>query len=164
MMLRRHILVLAVYPNTRGFAFILFEGPLAPVDWAVVETRGKDKNQRCMRRIRRLLERYTPDALVLQRMGEGGTRRARRIQSLNENILALAGQLNINCFTFSRDEVHRTFSYLGIVNKQAIAGTLARHIPALERYLPPPRKIWKSEDARMGLFEAAALAWKFFQQ
>jgi hypothetical protein len=26
-----------------------------------------------------------------------------------------------------------------------------------------PRKIWKSEDARMGLFEAAALAWKFFQ-
>jgi hypothetical protein len=37
------------------------------------------------------------------------------------------------------------------------------HIPAFERYVPPPRKPWKSEDARMGIFDAAALALTFFK-
>ena len=34
----------------------------------------------------------------------------------------------------------------------------------LHPYLPPIRKIWKSEDSRMGLFDAAALALTFFHQ
>lgn len=164
MMPRRHTLVLAVYPNTRGFAFVLFEGPLAPVDWAVVETRGEKKNEQCLKRVGQLFERYTPDALVLQKVGAAGTRRARRIQALNEEIYGLAVEQGIEAFAFSRNEVYGAFDYLGMVNKQVIAETLARHIPALERYLTPPRKLWNSEDARMGLFDAAALVWKFFQQ
>jgi hypothetical protein len=40
----------------------------------------------------------------------------------------------------------------------------AKHIPAFERHVPPPRKPWMSEDARMGLFDAAALALIFFQK
>jgi hypothetical protein len=161
MMPRRHTLVLAIYPNTRGFAFVLFEGPLAPLDWAVVEIRGGRKNQRCLQRVRGLLMNYTPDVLVVQKMG--ATRRVKRIRLLNEEIITSAEKLNITWFAFTREEVQETFSHLGVVNKQAIAETLARHIPALERFLPPPRKPWKSEDGRMGLFEAAALAWKFFQ-
>jgi hypothetical protein len=157
-------LVLAVYPNTRGFAFVLFEGPLAPVDWAVVETRGERKNEQCLKRVGKLLEQYAPDAFILPKITGGGMRRAKRIQVLNDRIYALAIDRGIKCFAFSREEVYSTFSYLHIVNKQVVAEILARHIPALERYLPPPRKVWKSEDARMGLFEAAGLVWKFFQQ
>jgi hypothetical protein len=40
---------------------------------------------------------------------------------------------------------------------------IAKHIP-FEQHVPPPRKPWKSEDARMGLFDAAALALVFFQK
>src|SRR5690348_297254 len=105
MMLRRHTLVLALYPNTRGFAFVLSEGPLAPVDWAVVEVRGGKKNELCLRRITKLFNRYLPDAIVVQRMGEWATRRARRIQALNEQITSLAGSLKIKSYAFSRDEV-----------------------------------------------------------
>ena len=36
------------------------------------------------------------------------------------------------------------------------------HIPAFEAFLPEPRKWWNSEDPRMGLFDAAALALTFF--
>ena len=48
---RRHDLVFAIYPQSRGFAFVLFEGWLAPVDWGVHEARGADKNTRCLARI-----------------------------------------------------------------------------------------------------------------
>jgi hypothetical protein len=41
-------------------------------------------------------------------------------------------------------------------------GHLMRY--AFERYVPTPRKSWKSEDARMGLFDAVALALTFFQR
>ena len=51
----------------------------------------------------------------------------------------------------------------GVLNKQSLAETIARHIPAFARYLPPPRKPWMSEDSRMSLFDAAALALTFFQ-
>ncbi|WP_156527887.1 hypothetical protein [Bradyrhizobium stylosanthis] len=43
------------------------------------------------------------------------------------------------------------------------AERIAKHIPAFEQYVPPPRKPWMSEDRRMGLFDAAALALTFFQ-
>jgi hypothetical protein len=35
---RRYDLVLAIYPQTRGFAFVLFEGWLSPVDWGIHES------------------------------------------------------------------------------------------------------------------------------
>lgn len=163
MSMRRHTLVLAIYPYTRGFAFVIFEGPLAPYDWGLVEARGDDKNAACIVRARKLLQQYQPDVLVLQKMGKKATRRGARIVRLNERLLTLAADLKIRCVTFSRDEVQQTFNYLGVVNKQIVAETLARHIPALEQYLPPPRKLWRAEDPRMSLFEAAALVWKFFQ-
>ena len=80
---RRHDLVFAIYLQARGFAFVLFEGWLAPVDWGVYDPRGADKNARCLTRIASLLELHTPDVLVFQDMSERGTLRAPRIQELN---------------------------------------------------------------------------------
>jgi len=63
---------------------------------------------------------------------------------------------------FSRNDVRRRFAYLQTVSKDTIAAAIAKRIPTLGRFLPPPRKLWKSEDARMGIFDAAALALTFF--
>src|SRR5262245_46393413 len=51
--------------NTRGFAFVLFEGPLAPVDWSVREARGSRKDARCLARVSAILDQYLPDVLVV---------------------------------------------------------------------------------------------------
>ncbi|HEX9272035.1 MAG TPA: hypothetical protein VGA01_07465, partial [Candidatus Binatia bacterium] len=80
---RRYNLVLAIYPQSRGFAFALFEGWLAPVDWGVQEIRGRDKNIHCLKRIDALFRLHVPEFLVLQDMSELGTRRARRIKQRN---------------------------------------------------------------------------------
>jgi hypothetical protein len=159
---RRHDLVLAVYPNTRGFAFVLFEGSLAPVDWGIVKVSSEEKNRDSIRRIAQLLGRFTPEALVLQDMSENGARRARRIRDLNEAIGLLAETQGVPVFRYSRGKEREHFASFGMSGKRGIAEAIAKQIPMLARFLPPVRKIWMSEDARMGLFDATALALTFF--
>lgn len=156
---RRYELVLAIYPNTRGLAFVLFEGPLAPVDWGVREVRGGRKNESCLQHVRALLDRYHPDALVLQDTSESGAR-SHRIRVLNSAIAECADRLGLRIATCSRTQVRQSFGY---ATKHEIAVAIARHVPVFERYLPPKRKPWTSEDARMGLFDAAALGISFFR-
>jgi hypothetical protein len=63
---------------------------------------------------------------------------------------------------YSRHDIESAFAPYGVANKHQIAELIARNIPAFERYVPPPRKPWMSEDVRMGLFDAAALGLVFF--
>jgi hypothetical protein len=159
----RYSSVMSIYPNSRGFAFVIFESALAPLDWGLVEIRTQDKNQECLRRIGSLLERYEPAALILQDMTGDRAYRAGRIRNLNEAIAALAETQGIVIFTYSRARARECFQYLGNPTKQHIAEIIAKYIPEFDRYLPPPRKRWRSEDFRMGIFDAAALAWTFYQ-
>lgn len=159
----RYSSVMSIYPNSRGFAFVVFESGLAPLDWGLIEIRGDNKNRECLRRIGALFGRYEPAVLILQDMSGDRAYRAQRIQSLNDAIATLAETQGISIFTYSRARVRESFAYLGSPTKQYIAEVIAKHIPAFERYLPAPRKRWRSEDFRMGLFDAAALGLTFFQ-
>jgi hypothetical protein len=161
---RRHRLVLAVYLSTQGFAFVLFEGPLAPFDWGVhgPPPRGVNKNLWCLRRIAEILRRSTPDVLVLQDMARSAIRRTPRIRRLNETIGEMGERIGIPVCAHSREDVRELFRQNGIPTKHAVAEAIARQIPALARYQPRRRKPWLTEDRRMALFDAAALALTFF--
>jgi hypothetical protein len=152
---------MAIHLNSRGFSFVIFEGELAPLDWSTVELRGNEKRERALVRINALLARFKPNVVVLQDMSESNTRPL-RIRSLNEAIAGLAKRYTLPTFYLSRAAVRQQFAYLGTATKDAIAMASAKHIPAFERFLPRPRKPWESEDARMGIFDAAALALTFY--
>jgi hypothetical protein len=160
---RSHALVLAIYPSTRGIAFVLFEGPLSPVDWGVKEMRGAGKNALCLLAVGDLLERYELGIVILQDTSSPGTQRSQRIKDLNTAITELAASYGFETIAFSRAEIIQTFAKNGAMTKQTIAETVAAHIPAFRRYLPPVRRPWMSEDSRMALFDAAALGLTFFQ-
>jgi Holliday junction resolvasome RuvABC endonuclease subunit len=160
---RRYALVLAIYLNARGFAFVIFESALSPVDWGVKEVRGLRKHARCLVKIVAILDRYQPDVLVIQDTWSQGTPRARRIVKLNAAIAELTAPRGMALYTYSRADVWDAFRDVGVSNKQDLARVVALHIPFFERFVPPPRKPWKSEDARMGIFDAAALALTFFK-
>jgi hypothetical protein len=157
-------LLLAVYPSSRGIAFVIFEDRLSPVDWGVKEARGPRKNAACLSAVSDLLERYELGTAILQNSSCRGTFRSLRIRELNSAIADLAGSYGVETTAFSRKEVREVFARVGALTKRDIALAVAKQIPAFERYLPPVRKPWMSEDARMGLFDAAALALTFFQQ
>jgi Holliday junction resolvasome RuvABC endonuclease subunit len=161
---KRNMLTLAMYLNSRGFSFVLFEGTLSPYDWGMFECRGAMKDASCLRKMTELLGLYDIDALVIQHTGADGTRRALRLSMLNTALEAAARGHSVPVFKYSRADVYLTFASAGFANKQSLAEVIAKHIPAFERHVPPPRKPWMSEDARMGLFDAAALALVFFQR
>ena len=50
------------------------------------------------------------------------------------------------------------YSRFGARTKHERAKLIAEQFPEFEPQLPAPRKIWMSEDPRMSIFEAAALA------
>jgi hypothetical protein len=161
---RRYDLVLAIYPQSRGFAFALFESWLSPVDWGIHEARGPRKNAHCLARINSLLELHMPDVVVLQNMPNRGSRRVPRIQELNRRIAELVDLRGIVVHKYLRDRVLDHFMERGATTKQKIAETIAKQVPAFGLYLPPERRPWMSEDPRMGIFDAAALAWMYFHE
>src|ERR1700730_9487939 len=155
-------LIFAIHLQTRGFAYVLFDEARIPIDWGVYDARGADKNARSLIRINALLELHTPDVMVLQDMSERGTPRARRIRELNRRAAELADQRGVRVKTYSRAQVIEYFAEFGAGTKHTIAEAIAKQIPALGLYVPPARKRWMTEHVRMGIFDAAALAWMFF--
>jgi hypothetical protein len=65
---------------------------------------------------------------------------------------------------YSRARVLDYFGEAGAARKQTMAETVAKQVPALNLYLPQQRKPWMSEDPRMGIFGAAALASIYFHE
>lgn len=154
-------LVLAVFPTSRGFGYAVFEGPLGPVDWGVKEVRG-DKNRQSLERIRELIEWFRPDAIVLEHCGGSGSHRSDRVKCLVQGLKRLARRYDITIQSYSRAQMRAYFSRVGAVTKYEIAKAVAGQLPELEPWLPPPRKLWMSEDPRLSIFDAVALAFMFF--
>src|ERR1700746_2553358 len=106
---RRYALVLSMYLNRRGFAFVLFEGHLSPFDWGMREMRATQKHKRFLARMVDILDRYRPDVLVLEDTTPQGTRRTRRLVELNDALANAAAKFQIPVFTYSREEVYSAF-------------------------------------------------------
>jgi len=157
-----HGSVLAIHLTTRGLGFVVMDSPLSPIDWGTREVRGKNKNAICLAKVAALLEAHQPDVLVLEEAEGKEAGRATRIRRLSRSIGTLARDQAISLHRLSRKDVKRCFERFGARTHYEIAMAIAKRIPAYERFLPPPRKLWMSEDPRMSIFAAAALAITFF--
>jgi Holliday junction resolvasome RuvABC endonuclease subunit len=153
---------MGIFPSSRGFGFSLLEGPLSPVAWGIVRIRSARRNRHCIARIARLFGRYSPDVVVLQDMDDPRARRARRIRDLNEAIQVLAETQGIPVVTYSRSRVRHCFGADGFRTRYQMAEAIGRHIPMLERFVPPIRKYWETEHRRMPLFEAVGLVLTYY--
>ena len=150
--------VLAIYPMTRGVAFALMKSPLAPIDWGIKGINGRDKHGSCLEKAAVLIERHQPDAVVLEDPTSPRLIRARGIERLTRATESLARHEGIGVYRYPRSAVQDCFSQFGARTRYDIAAAIATRIPAFERFLPHRRKLWESEDPRMGIFRAAALA------
>src|SRR2546422_6406966 len=72
---------------------------------------------------------------------------------------AMARSRKLRVTLFSRERVRQVFFADGKGTKDALAEILAKRFPEeLGFRLPPKRRPWMSEDYRMGIFDAVALA------
>jgi hypothetical protein len=157
-------LVLALHPFTRGLAFVLFEAPLSPFDWGVKDVRGKQKNARMLELARKLIERHQPDVLVLEECSGPHSRRAQEVRRLLKLIANHAVGQSLEVHTYARTSIRECFKAVGATTRYEIAQAIASQIDAFGHQLPPLRKVWMSEDVRMGLFDAASLVMTFYRQ
>lgn len=151
-------LLLAVYPTARGYAYVLFEGPLAPFDWAVRRVKRSRRNVTILDQVAGLLDRYNPDTLVFEALTPSGPQRSAGVYSLYLALGHLARARSIEISRYERKAVRQCFASAGAHTKPEIAQAIASMIPAFKHRLPPVRKLWASEDDRQSLFDAAALA------
>jgi len=154
---QRYDLVLSISLTTRGFAHIVFEGPHTPVDWSVYEARGPKKNDKCIQKLTALLKHFRPDVLIMENVMHPSSHRSGRVRHLSLALCSYADSFGVPVMQVSRDEIRDAFAPQNASTKDEIAQVIAEELPVLLRYLPPSRKPWMSEDARMGLFDAAAL-------
>lgn len=155
-------LLLALFPATKGVGFAVFEGSEMLVDWGVIYARGERKNAQCLRRIRDQIAFYRPEIMVIG--GRTRSRRAKRIGKLIDAISDVALKESIATSFLSRVDVQDCFLHRRVRSKREIAETIARDFPELAPRLPPLRRIWMSEDARMSIFDAVALGVTFFHK
>lgn len=160
--MRTQFFVLAINLSSRGYAFVLFEGPESPFDWGIKAVRRIKKNSRIVDGIAALIAHYHPRVVVMENFTEATSRRAMRVRKLYRALVDLAKTESIEVRLYARTVVKRCFSSVGGTTKYEIAQAVARHIPAFKHRLPPLRKTWMSEDPRQALFDAAALGLTFY--
>ena len=158
----RNALTFALHATSRGFGFVVFEGPFTVHDWGTVVARG-DKNAVCLRKLNLMLERYEPESLLLEAWGKGSSLRSERIGRLYKAISSMTVARAIEVHVFPFRDVQACFRDVGARTRQEIAEMVARHVAALSNRVPKPRRPWESEHRRMAVFCAAALVLTYFR-
>jgi hypothetical protein len=144
---------LAIVPNSRGFGFAVVEGESRLVHWGLKGVGTSNPN--VLEKARALVRLYTPQVLVI----EDYCRRVTRIQELGYALVAMSNELGLALRVIDEKHVRRASVGSERGTNQALAENIAQQFPAeLNASIPRKRKAWTSEDPRMAVFKAVALA------
>lgn len=150
--------VLVVSLSSRGFGYAVMEGNARIIDYGH-KVFSKDKNDKSLAHIEKMIIRNQPDALALQASTTKGSRRAPRIKKLHGYVIALAKNRKLKVVQISGTALRNKLISDVEGTQYELAKLLAKQFPdELASRLPPKRKTWKSEDARMDIFDAVGLA------
>lgn len=151
--------VLAIAPMSRGFGYAVMDGSERLADWGLKTLDGEEKNARTISQVKRLIEVYRPNVLVMEDFWQESSNRANRIRLLGEELLLLAKSHQVATKVLRREPVWTSLvGHTGATKfevAQIVAATFAED---LEFCLPAKRKLWKGEDKRFAIFVATALA------
>jgi hypothetical protein len=140
--------------SDRSDASRIREGPERLIDWGTRHVQGH-KNRASIAAAGELISHYRPQILVLEDVGARHCRRRRGVRELVEALDHYGRERGLTVRKMARVKARRALS---ASNKAQTAQAIAARFPKLTHQLPPERKPWMSEDPRMAIFDAAALA------
>ena len=152
--------VLAVHPTSRGFGWVVFNGPTSPVDWGATSARGK-RSGRIMQKFEEIADRWQPDILVLEKVDERDGKSA-RLRKVARAMADLASFKGMDVAQYGRNDIRAVFASEGAVFRHEIAASVAKRLGELSARLPGKRPCGGAEQHQQGLFDAAALALTYF--
>jgi Holliday junction resolvasome RuvABC endonuclease subunit len=150
--------ILAIAPSSGGFGYAVLEGHKLLVDWGMKRVEDH-KNAGCVKKVEAMIAHYNPEVLVLEDTATKGSLRSPRIRTLTKRLVAVAERRALKVVLVSQKQIRRIFLGDNAGSKHAVAEIIAERFPEeLGFRLPPKRRTWMSEDSRMAIFDAAALA------
>jgi hypothetical protein len=153
--------ILSLAPCTYGLGYARVEGLNSLADWGTKCARG-NKNAACRLYGKKLIELHQPEVIVLEDTSDRNIRRHLRVQQLTLQLVSIGKKHKVPVVVLRRKDVYETFFGEAEGTKYALAKMIAQRFPdELGSALPPKRRLWMSEDYRMGIFAAVALALAF---
>jgi hypothetical protein len=150
------VLALDLHPQRYGYAVL--ETPAELLDWGV-KRRYRKKQSRGERplckRLQSLLDLWRPSLVVVTEPPKSPPARMRQLLT---DVIEEVRHCRIPVRYLSPQVLREAFSDEDRITKYAIASMLLEHFPFLASVLPPKRRIWESEDYRMSMFAAVAVA------
>jgi len=153
-----YLRVLALAPMNKGFGYVVTENLYRALDCGVTNIRV-NKVSRSLTRFEALLREYQPDMVVCMDTERCSSTMSQKILTSVEKYCAAASR---PLRRFKRDDIKHIFSNFGVITRYDIADHLIKWLPALEHVRPKRCAIWESEDPRMKIFDAAAVAIVFY--
>lgn len=150
----QRIIAFDLRPQTLGF--VVFEGKESVIDWGVKAFPGGAYAVRIplSAKVEGLIAAYVPDAIVL--------RKRRGTDAILSEVEQVAKDNHVAVHFLTLRTIKSSFP--GCRNKHQIASAVSDELVDLRFLLPPKRKIWKKEDYRMRIFDAAATGIAYFAQ
>ena len=153
--------IYSIAPNANGFGFVVMEGPRDLLDFGTIRIRPV-RNSKIIIRIRKDIEFYCPDVIVVLFLSKKGNCANNRNGMLVELIRDFSSTKDIMYYQYTRDDIACVFDEFKKRTKNEIADFLLTEFSILRTYKPRKRKLWTSEDRNMAIFDALALAIVYF--
>ena len=154
--------LLAVALTSRGLGYAVLEGESSLIESSRMSVRNGDKNWQCLAKVKKLTAFYRPDALILQDVTAKGSRRNSRIKALHREVMRFAAKQRLKVDLISEKQLRNLLLGDASGTKHEMAEMLTeRFSDELAFRLPSKRRLWQSEDSRMDIFDAVALAVAF---
>lgn len=157
----RKRVVLAIYFNTRGFAYAVFDGPSSPLRWGVKAADPKSVADR-FDKARTMVLMYQPSVVVLQDCDGGLSRCTPNVHRVIDKVTKLVGERKIEVARYSRSDILCAFAPYRAHTKHEIAKAIAKLLPELAPHVPPKRPQWRGEAHRMFFFDAVSLCLTYY--
>lgn len=149
------ILALDLHPQRFGYAVL--ETPADLLDWGIrrhYRKHGRFSDLSMCVRLRSLLQIWRPSLAVVKELSGY---RAARTKMRQAGLFREIRRCRIPIWRVTERDVQSVLDS-STLTKYATACILVQQFPFLASTLPPQRKIWASEDYRMGIFAAVRLA------
>jgi hypothetical protein len=155
--LSEHRSIVAVHPAGNSLTYVFFEdGRLT--DWQRIEKNGEGD---VLAILDRVLDGCAADVLILEDADATGCKRSPVMRILLKRMAVHARGRGFLVRLVSASDVRLAWRAKGQRNKQAVAATLAQQFPELQHLVPPPRRNFMNEDARVHIFDAVSLVLRY---
>lgn len=148
--------VLAIYPNFRGFGYSVHEKALKVIDTQVISIRPIS-NAVALKRIKEIIDYYVPEIVVLEDYKGVGSRKSKRVQKLIDTISKYGEKKNLTVKAYSRADIRFTFSNFNAHTKHEIAAVITENVPFMKNRIMKKRKTTETEKYMASSFDAVSL-------